>query len=128
MHGVVTIYHNPLNKWLHVICSGEFTTSEFQQTLLNSVQALKEHGCQYMILDCQLAWGAGNIYDWINSQWIDLAEENGLRHLAFVYGTDYPQMFDHDLWVSRMGFYPCQNLTSAVNWLTRENQPPPGRQ
>jgi hypothetical protein len=118
MRSVVSLFHNPFNKWIHVICSGEFTTESLTQALLDSVYALNTHKCHDVILDFQLAWGADLLYDWINTTWIEIAQENGLKNLTLVYGTHYPKLFNHPLWISRMGFYPCQNLSSAVKWLS----------
>jgi hypothetical protein len=41
MTGTVTIYHNPYNRWIHLICTGEVTAAEFERALLNSLDALK---------------------------------------------------------------------------------------
>jgi hypothetical protein len=120
MNGFATLYHNPFNKWVHVICSGKLTSDDFQQALFNGLSVLKANHCHDLILDCRLAYDAVRILTWVDNDWIAAAGENGLERIAFVYGTPNAEILNQEVWARRITFYPCHSLSSAVKWLTQK--------
>ena len=119
MTGVVAIYHNPYNRWIHLICTGEFTAAEFERALLSGMDALKAHYCTDLIVDCALASGAAYASGWTAGEWLRAAQSSGLKRLAFVYsplisGVPTPAL-------EATAFFPCHNLSSATRWLSQKS-------
>jgi hypothetical protein len=121
MTGTVTIYHNPYNRWIHLICSGEFTAAEFGQALLNGIDALLVHHCSDLIIDCAMAPRAAYAFLWTTDHWLRAARANGLKRLAFVHHPLASGVPAPGTWPGGVVFFPCHNLTSATGWLVRKN-------
>ncbi len=120
MTGAVTIYHDPYNCWIHLICTGKVTTGEFEQGLLGGIRALKANDYADLIIDCALAPDAAYASLWATRHWLRAAEANGLRRLAFVHSPFSSGVPAPGTWSGAVAFFPCHTLTSATGWLTRK--------
>ncbi len=121
MTGAVSIYHDPYNRWMHLICAGQFTAAEFEQGLLNALNALKANGYADLIIDCALAPDDAYASLWASRHWLRAAEASGLKRLAFVHSPLNPGVPAPGAWSGGVAFFPCHSLGSATWWLTRKS-------
>jgi hypothetical protein len=121
MTGAVTIYHDPFNRWIHLICAGKMAAGEFEQGLHNAIEALRANGYTDLIIDCALAPDDAYASLWASNHWLRAAEANGLRRLAFVHSPLSLGVPPPGPWSGAVAFFPCHSLGSATWWLTRKS-------